>query len=409
MSTSSLSYPGHAGTAFFGLPEEVEFCTKCVISNQRAAPSVSVVDAQDVAKETVRFDDGVCDACRVVAQKGEIDWAEREFFLHKLLEKYRSTNSSYDCLVPGSGGKDSVYAAHLLKYKYGMNPLTVTWAPHMYTDVGWNNFQAWTKNGGFDNYLFHADGVTQRKLTLLAFKNLLHPFQPFTMGQRYFPAKLAKKFNIPLIFYGENAAEYGSSLEEGVHSKVPTRYLTNGGATDYKIGGVALRELQVDHGISDAALAPYLPLTENEFHECGIEAHYLGGFVPWVPQECYYFAVDKVGFSPNDQRTEGTYSRYNSIDDKLDGFHYWCGFVKFGIGRCTHEASQEVRHSHISRDEAVSLVRKYDGEFPSRFFGDVLDYLDLREDEFFEISDRFRSPHLWEKVDQKWSLRHSVS
>ena len=52
---------------------------------------------------------------------------------------YRKNDGSYDCLVPGSGGKDSFYAAHLLKYKYGMHPLTVTWAPHIYTPWGWEN------------------------------------------------------------------------------------------------------------------------------------------------------------------------------------------------------------------------------------------------------------------------------
>lgn len=49
--------------------------------------------------------------------------------------------------MPGSGGKDSFYAAHLLKYKYGMHPLTVTWAPHIYTPWGWENMQAWIHAG----------------------------------------------------------------------------------------------------------------------------------------------------------------------------------------------------------------------------------------------------------------------
>ena len=104
-----------------------------------------------------------------------------------------------------------------------------------------------------------------------------------------------------------------------------------------------------------------------------------------------------MGFVPNDQRTEGTFSRYNSIDDKLDGFHYWTGYVKFGVGRATHEASQEVRNGDLIREEAVALVRKYDHELPKRYFQDVLDYLDLNEKEFYEIADSFRPEHLWDK------------
>ena len=45
---------------------------------------------------------------------------KKEKELLKLLDKFRKHDGSYDCLVPGSGGKDSVYAAHLLKYRYKM-------------------------------------------------------------------------------------------------------------------------------------------------------------------------------------------------------------------------------------------------------------------------------------------------
>ena len=57
------------------------------------------------------------------------------------MEKHRGKHGEYDCIVPGSGGKDSCYAAHILKYKYGMNPLTVTWPPILYTEYGLKNFK----------------------------------------------------------------------------------------------------------------------------------------------------------------------------------------------------------------------------------------------------------------------------
>ena len=105
-----------------------------------------------------------------------------------LCDRYRRNDGHYDCLVPGSGGKDSFYAAHKLKYEFGMNPLTVTWAPHIYTDWGWQNFQAWI-HAGFDNYLFTPNGRVHRLLTRLAMEKLFHPFQPFIMGQMYFPPR----------------------------------------------------------------------------------------------------------------------------------------------------------------------------------------------------------------------------
>ena len=80
-------------------------------------------------------ENGVCDACRTAEIKDNINWGMREKELIQLLDKHRKNDGSYDCLVPGSGGKDSAYQAHILKYKYGMNPLTVTWAPHKYTEI----------------------------------------------------------------------------------------------------------------------------------------------------------------------------------------------------------------------------------------------------------------------------------
>ena len=91
----------------------------------------------------LNFDkDGICDACRVAEDKIKINWKKRENELKKLLNKHRSKNNNYDCLVPGSGGKDSVYASHILKYKYGMNPLTITWPPILYTDYGFKNINS---------------------------------------------------------------------------------------------------------------------------------------------------------------------------------------------------------------------------------------------------------------------------
>ena len=116
-----------------------------------------------------------------------------------------------------------------------------------------------------------------------------------------------------------------------------------------------------------------------------------------------------VGIEANEDRTEGTYSKYNSIDDKTDPYHYWTTLVKFGIGRATYDASQEIRNHHITREEGVALVHRYDQEFPRKYFVDFLDYLDMDEAEFFEIADSFRSPHLWRRDGGDWQLRFQVS
>src|SRR5688572_9690814 len=109
---------------YYGLPREVAFCKKCVISNQRPASTVEFKHTINSKKTTMNIDEeGVCDACKNAEIKDKIEWNKREEELIKLLDKYRRNDGHYDCLVPGSGGKDSAYQSHILKYKYGMNPL----------------------------------------------------------------------------------------------------------------------------------------------------------------------------------------------------------------------------------------------------------------------------------------------
>ena len=135
--------------------------------------------------------------------------------------------------------------------------------------------------------------------------------------------------------------------------------------------------------------------------------------------------LEHGGFQASPERTPGTYSKYNSIDDKIDDFHYYTTFIKFGIGRATYDAAQEIRSGDIDRDEGVALVKRFDGEFPERFADEIFRYLSINEKEFpvaskqFEqaimdrdyfmsLADQFRSPHLWKQENGEWKLRHSV-
>jgi len=144
--------------------------------------------------------------------------------------------------------------------------------------------------------------------------------------------------------------------------------------------------------------------------KANIEVHYLGYYLKWTPQEVYYYAVENTGFKARPHRTQGTFSKYSGIDDKIDDLHFYTTFIKYGIGRATYDASQEIRNRHLLREEGVALVQRFDGEFPDRYFHDVMEYLDMDPKLFHELSDRFRSPHLWGKdTDGNWKLRHNVA
>ena len=231
--------------AFYGLPEEVVFCKNCVISNQRPASAIEFKHTIDSKKTTMHVDDdGICDACKVAREKDKIDWDQREQQLIELLDKHRRTDGGYDCLVPGSGGKDSAYQAHILKYKYGMNPLTITWPPIMYTEYGFKNWQNWCEVGGFDNVMFKQNGNAMKLLTKLSIENLYHPFQTFILGQKNLAPKLAANFGIDLIFYGENEAEYGNPIADTVTSLRDKSYFSYNNLDEIYLGGVSVKELR---------------------------------------------------------------------------------------------------------------------------------------------------------------------
>ena len=137
----------------------------------------------------------------------------------------------------------------------------------------------------------------------------------------------------------------------------------------------------------------------------GIEFKYLGYYKKWVPQEAYYFAAENTGFKANPQRTEGTYSKYNSLDDKVDGFFYYTRWIKFGVGRAMMDSAQEIRNGHIDTAEGQALIAKFDGEYPALYEQEFLAYVGLEKGEFLDLCDKFRSPHLWEIVDDQWRLR----
>ena len=375
--------------SLYNLPEEIRFCKKCTISNQRPR---------------ITFDEhGVCSACNyAVYKRNHVDWGRREKELVELLDKHRKDDGSYDVIVPCSGGKDGSYVAHELKHKYGMNPLTVTWAPHLPTEIGRRNLDNFIKSG-FDNILGTPGGAVHRLMTKLSFLHLGDPFQPFIYGATNFPLRVAVQHGVSLIMYGENGeVEYGGNMK---NAYVPTRTIEDHD-THYFSG--LPPEFWLEHGVTQKDIFPYRAPRFEDIKKNDTEIHFYGYYKFWDPQDHYYYAVENTGFSANSERSEGTYSKYASLDDKIDGFHYYLGFIKFGIGRATSDSAHEIRDGRIDREEGIALVRKYDGEFPSKYYQEFLEYCDITDEQFWEVVDSWRADHIWKKVGGTWELRKKI-
>lgn len=382
-------------------PLKVMFCKKCVISNQRPR---------------ITFDEnGVCGACNYAYQKHNvIDWSEREKMLVDLLNKYRSKDGSYDCIVPGSGGKDSGYVAHQLKYKYGMHPLTITFAPSLYTRIGWENYLNFI-NSGFDNLLCSPNGILSRKLSRLSFELVGDNFQPFIFGVKYNTLQTAVRYKIPLVFFGESGEiEYGGSEK---YINKPFEDFEDWGELYFKgfgINNLVKEGLDIGYLTEEEAkgshLEFYRPPDLEEVKKIEVQMHWFSFYKKWIPKEHCIYSKANTGFQEDACRSEGTYTNYASLDDKTDGFHYYLSYIKFGIGRATSDASHEIRDRQLTREEGVSLVHKYDSEMPDKYRKETYEYLGINQDEFCEVINFYRSisPHLWEKVGGEWSLKYRV-
>ena len=363
----------------------IRFCTRCVISSMR--PRITFNS------------EGVCSACQFADYKRPVDGEAREQELKALCDKHRRGGGEFDVIVPVSGGKDGGFVAHKLKHDYRMTPLCVTWAPLMPTDIGRQNLDAFVASG-FDVIQGRPNGQTARKLTRLAFEHMGDPFQPFIYGQTNFPLRMAVAYGIALIMYGENGeVEYGGDMK---NAERPTREIR-----DHELHYFSGKppEYWEAHGLSFYDLMPFMPPSANEIRWNETEIHFFSYYQRWTPQWNLYYCAEETGFTPNPERTEGTYSKYASLDDKLDGLHYYLAFIKFGIGRATSDAAHEIRDGHISREEGVALVHKFDGEFPRKYWQECLDYMSLEEAEALAIINRWKSPKVWDGD----KLRYRVS
>ena len=380
------------------LPQEVRFCTRCVMSNQRPR---------------ITFDEhGVCSACRYAEfKKRAIDWEARRRQFMELCDRFRSKDGSYDVVVPCSGGKDSSTIAHRLKAEYGMHPLCVTFSPPVYSEIGWKNLRRFI-DAGFDHVLVSPRGDVNRALTRLCFELYGDHNEIFDRGQMSAPFRVAAQHGIRLVMYGENGeAEYGGSSNYNECPGLPWEAFEKIYYSENleKICNLA-NELGYTKSLVLNDLSAYRLPPIDDLRRLGLEMHWFGYYHHWVPQENYYYAAKHTGFHASPEgRMEGTYSKYAQLDDLTDAFLYYMMFIKYGFGRCTSDAAHEIRDGHLTREEGVALVRKYDGEFPGRTFQVFLDYLQIDEGTFWRTVDKFRQKHVWTRQDGEWKLMAQVS
>jgi N-acetyl sugar amidotransferase len=367
----------------------VRYCRRCIMPDTR--PRI-VFDA-----------DGVCNACRHADEKARIDWDARRAEFIDLIAPYRSRDGRWDCLVPWSGGKDSSTIAWRLKFEFGMNPLLVTFSPLLPNDVGARNREALIQLG-FDHVFFRPNQRVHRHLSRRFFIERGNPKVAWDAGVNAIPLRFATRLGIRLVFYAEHGeSEYGGRVLREESKKI--RDLTE--VIEHQVGDDPRN--WVDDVVAESDLNPYVYPDIAEIEAGGVQALYFGYFFRWSMLENFRFIQTRMPFATHPGgRTVGTFTDFDSLDDKSDNLYYYMQYVKFGFGRAVRDACRMIQNCQMTRDEALQLARRYDGEFPEEFLEDMLEYLDVSREELLETIDLHRNPELWSKEDGTWRLIHPL-
>ncbi len=374
--------------SLFAENSSITYCTKCLTPSSR--PRISINNS------------GVCNACENSKEKIHIDWNDREKELLEILKKYRSKTGDYDCVVPWSGGKDSSSIAHKLKFKYNMNPLLVTFSPLIINEVGNHNREALI-NSGFDSIFFRPNQKISKLLSRRFFIERGNPKVHWDAGINAIPVEIALKFNIKLLFYAEHGeSEYGGRVLDEEKKKI--RDLTE--VIEHQIGDDPSNWL--DNDVTENDLKAYKYPESELIESSGLKCYYFSYFLKWDMFENYNYIKDKIDFKLDEEnRSTGTFTNFDSLDDKIDDLYYYMQYIKFGFGRCIRDASRFIQNGHLTRKSALDLVKKFDGEFPKRNYESFLNYLSLSDEEFQEIVDKHRNTEVWRKMnDKSWKLIH---
>lgn len=352
----------------------------------------------------ITFDEkGLCNACVWKNMKDSLDWESREFALKNLLDEHRRNDGGFDCLVPVSGGKDGSYVAYNLKHKYGMNPLCVTITPALPLTLGEKNLRAFVESG-YNHISINPDYEAMRTLNKTGFIEMGFPYYGWLTSIITAPIKLAIAYGINLIFYGEDGeVEYGGSTETATNPIYGIDYQKR----VYLEGGYqkVLNASQLSKGQLHFFEYP----AEEVLAESRIQITHWSYFENWDPYRNYLVAKEYCGLQESDSSNSGTFTNFSQNDQALYSLHTYLMYLKFGFGRANQDASIEVRRGAMNRDQAINLVRIYDGHYPEEFVQHYLAYYQMSQKEFDEVIDRYANTDLFEKIDNRWSPRFTIT
>lgn len=375
----------------------MEYCKRCVYPAN--------------ARPGIIFDEeGVCSGCRLVESRASINWSDHERILIGILEEHkarqREKGNPYDCIIPVSGGKDSHFQTYVVKVKYGLNPLLVCYNHTFNTSLGLRNLANLIDKLDCNLVRYTTAPGSARRIAKYMLRKVGDLTWHYHAGIMTFPIKAAVMYDVPLVVWGEE----GFSELVGMYNQDDFVEFTKKKRQEHSMRGFEPEDLldDPDCPLTRYDLAPFFYPSDEELERVGVRGIYLSNFMPWDAHEQSLLVIDKFGFETAQWR-ERTFNIYAKTDDlHANGTHDYLKYLKFGYGRTTDDASTEIRHGRMTREEAIEVVSKYDHVRPSDM--DVfLRTAGMTEEELLEMVDPLRDPSIWMRDGSgAWCTKDSV-
>ena len=365
----------------------MKFCKSCILPDTR--PNLFLNS------------NGICNACIDYKKKPLLDWKQREKHFQEIIKKFKNQYNDYDCIVPVSGGKDSTWK--IIKcLEHNLKPLAVTWKTPSRTEIGQKNLDNLI-NLGVDHIDYQINPKVESKFMLETFKKFGSTAIPMHLAIFSFPIKIAIKFDIPLIIWGENSArEYGGLEKDISNYKLNKNWFKKYGVTN---GTVA--NDWISKKITKKDLSSYYELNWKEINQKNIYSIFLGEFFKWDTQNSYKIAK-KHGFKTNTTNIKTGYYKHTDIDCNFISIHHWMKWYKFGFTRAMDNLSLEIRENRITRNKAINIIKKLGEQKPVKDIKKFCKFANISEKKFFQIAERHRNKNIWLIKNKKWKLRNFI-
>jgi len=366
----------------------MKWCKECVLPDSR--PNLQIED------------DGICNACKNHKTKKDIDWKSRQNQLNLLVDSIKNRSSEYDCLIPVSGGKDSTWQT-LKCLELGLKPLAVTWKTPARTIIGDNNLDNLI-NLGVDHIDFTINPNIEAKFMWETYKKKGSLAIPMHFAIYNLPLKIAAKYNIPLVIYGENTAfEYGSLNQSDEGFELTSLWADRYNAT---VGTKIEDWFSIE--LTEKDLRAYTRPTDSELSK--VRAIFLGHYFKWDP-EIVQEEVSKFGFMRDKAGPRTGLYNYADIDCEFISLHHWIKWYKFGFTRLFDNLSLEIRNGRLSREDALQMIRENDFEPNYDDVESFCKFTDHTIEDFMNVAETFRSTSIWQKdsnVKSHWYIKDFI-